>query len=136
MRRFRRPSWPGCSCCVWLALLLGGCGSGADEASPGPVTVTVLDPAHEVIFNPVWDMPAKFLLFSPLVGHDEKGEYEPRLARAWEASPDGRVWTYHLRTDVLWHDGVPFTHRRIRGLSSPFRARTLMHMEHAWVEKR
>ncbi len=26
-------------------------------------------------------------------------------------------------------------HRRIKGLSSPFRARTLMHMEHAWVEE-
>jgi len=33
----------------------------------------------------------------------------PRLARNWEHSEDYRRWTYHLRTDVRWHDGVPVT---------------------------
>ena len=34
---------------------------------------------------------------------------EPSLARSWEASGDGMTWTFHLRDDVRWHDGTPFT---------------------------
>ena len=35
----------------------------------------------------------------------------PNLARAFEMSPDGLTYTFHLRTDVQWHDGVKFTAR-------------------------
>ena len=34
---------------------------------------------------------------------------EPLLAESWEVSQDGRQWTFHLRRDVLWNDGEPFT---------------------------
>ncbi|MEO8114086.1 MAG: peptide ABC transporter substrate-binding protein, partial [Phenylobacterium sp.] len=32
----------------------------------------------------------------------------PGMATAWEASPDGLVWTFHLRP-AQWSDGVPVT---------------------------
>ncbi|MYD35780.1 MAG: ABC transporter substrate-binding protein [Dehalococcoidia bacterium] len=38
---------------------------------------------------------------------------EPSLARSWEASEDGMTWTFHLRDDVFWHDGRPFTARDV-----------------------
>jgi peptide/nickel transport system substrate-binding protein len=31
------------------------------------------------------------------------------LASSWEVDADSRVWTFNLRQDVVWHDGVPFT---------------------------
>ena len=34
---------------------------------------------------------------------------EPALAESWDRSDDGMTWTFHLRRDVTWHDGVPFT---------------------------
>ena len=34
---------------------------------------------------------------------------EPLLAESWERSDDGLTWTFHLRRDVNWHDGEPFT---------------------------
>lgn len=33
----------------------------------------------------------------------------PNLARSWDVSPDGLQWTFHLRKDVLWFDGVSFS---------------------------
>jgi len=37
------------------------------------------------------------------------GTLEPRLATGYEVSDDGLVYTVHLRDDVTWHDGEPFT---------------------------
>ncbi|MDH5746142.1 MAG: ABC transporter substrate-binding protein [Candidatus Bathyarchaeota archaeon] len=36
-------------------------------------------------------------------------ELQPGLAESWEISTDGLTYTYHLRNDVVWSDGVPFT---------------------------
>ena len=40
-------------------------------------------------------------------------EIEPALAESWERSDDGLEWTFHLRRDVSWHDGEPFTARDV-----------------------
>ena len=40
--------------------------------------------------------------------HDST-EIEPGLATAWDVSADGRVWTFHLRRGVTFHDGTPFS---------------------------
>ena len=36
-------------------------------------------------------------------------QVEPGLAESWERSDDGLTWTFHIRSDVRWHDGQPFT---------------------------
>jgi ABC-type transport system substrate-binding protein len=36
-------------------------------------------------------------------------EVEPSLAKSWETSADGLTWTFHLRDDVKFSDGTPFT---------------------------
>ncbi|HKR70220.1 MAG TPA: ABC transporter substrate-binding protein [Streptosporangiaceae bacterium] len=33
----------------------------------------------------------------------------PRLATSWTHSPNGLVWTYHIRHGVKWSDGTPLT---------------------------
>lgn len=52
---------------------------------------------------------AQWLAFLPLAVWNEKGDWEGRLAERWEHSPDYREWTYYIRPDVRWHDGVPVT---------------------------
>ncbi len=37
------------------------------------------------------------------------GEWHPAAADSWELSDDGRTWTFHLRQDAMWSDGVPVT---------------------------
>lgn len=39
----------------------------------------------------------------------ETGEPVPYLATQWAVSEDGLLWTFHLRDDVWFHDGTPFT---------------------------
>ena len=38
-----------------------------------------------------------------------EGEWHPAAADSWEQSEDGRTWTFHLRQDAMWSDGVPVT---------------------------
>ncbi len=39
---------------------------------------------------------------------DQTSNIEPCLATGWETSDDGKVWMFHLRKDVLFHDGTAF----------------------------
>jgi len=44
-----------------------------------------------------------------LVRVNDEGEYEGQLAKDWEISDDGLVYTFNLVEDARWHDGEPFT---------------------------
>jgi peptide/nickel transport system substrate-binding protein len=49
------------------------------------------------------------LVYDNLLGYDENLKTENQLAESFEYSTDGLSITYHLRPDVTWHDGEPFT---------------------------
>ncbi|HNT24083.1 MAG TPA: ABC transporter substrate-binding protein [Anaerolineales bacterium] len=49
------------------------------------------------------------LVYTPLLREGTNGRYVGELARSWEVSADGRVWTFHLNNNVKWHDGTRFT---------------------------
>ena len=44
-----------------------------------------------------------------LVTQNADGEYIPYLAESWAFSDDGLMWTFHLRDDVMFHNGDPVT---------------------------
>ena len=48
-------------------------------------------------------------VFDPLVELSPTMEPAPCLAESWTVSDDGTVYTFKLRQDVKWHDGVQFT---------------------------
>ncbi|HEY0069736.1 MAG TPA: ABC transporter substrate-binding protein [Chloroflexia bacterium] len=72
---------------------------GGDPASLNP-WLARHDPATRAIAG---------LLFNGLTRLDNHLQPQPDLAERWEVSPDGLALTFHLRTDVAWHDGAPFT---------------------------
>jgi peptide/nickel transport system substrate-binding protein len=49
------------------------------------------------------------LVAETLVRIDDRGEFQPGLARSWQRDADGRRWRFFLRTKVLMHDGTPLT---------------------------
>ena len=71
-----------------------------------------LDP---ITSNDMIAMRISELIFSGLVGIDEKQEIVADLAERWEISDDGRIYTFYLRKDVTWHpkeegqESMPFT---------------------------
>ncbi|HBY94483.1 MAG TPA: ABC transporter substrate-binding protein [Chloroflexi bacterium] len=49
------------------------------------------------------------LVFRGLTRATADGRIQPDLATRWEISPDSLSYTFHLRDDVFWHDGEPFS---------------------------
>lgn len=39
----------------------------------------------------------------------DHGMISPDLALSWELAGDGLTWTFHIRSDAVWHDGSPVT---------------------------
>jgi len=73
-------------------------------------TLTVLHGSDEWLLNPLAEDEARLLLFLPLVRYEGfEPEPLPALAESWEHSDDYRRWTFFLRRDLKWHDGVPVT---------------------------
>lgn len=48
------------------------------------------------------------LIYSGLVQITAGREVLPDLATSWETLNDGQTYVFHLRNDVLWHDGTKF----------------------------
>jgi len=90
--------------------LLAGCGGGKNSGkmvfyyneSDG---IATLDPAGAKNRSIIW---AVHQLYSTLVETDNKLQIVPGVARSWEVSADRKVWTFHLRGDVVFHDDAAF----------------------------
>ena len=52
---------------------------------------------------------ASHLFYNGLVDLDDDLEPTPELADSWDVEDDGALYRFHLRDDVTWHDGEPFT---------------------------
>jgi peptide/nickel transport system substrate-binding protein/oligopeptide transport system substrate-binding protein len=92
-----------------LGLFALACGGGGPESgvdrnvlhlSIGPDPAS-LDPIQAV---DVYRGQLVVYLYDGLVRFED-GEARPNLAESWEISDDGRVYTFHLRDDVHFHNG-------------------------------
>ncbi len=64
-----------------------------------------LDPAFARNQNTLW---MDNQLYNGLVQIDDSLKTRPCIAKTWEISPDGKVYTFHLRNDVYFHDDPLF----------------------------
>ena len=49
------------------------------------------------------------LIYSGLTKIDVSCNVVPDLAKSWQIFSDGKIYTFHLRDDVVWQDGVNFS---------------------------
>ncbi len=59
------------------------------------------------VYNPS-QLFAQSMVYEPLVSYQAGGKIKPNLARSWEISEDGKVYTFHLREGVKFSDGTDF----------------------------
>jgi peptide/nickel transport system substrate-binding protein len=148
---------------VLMALVIAGCGpqrvTPPPPAGPGG-TLRVILPFEPRTLAPNADRDegAAILLapnlYSRLLAVDADSRLIPDLAERWEVSPDGRSYTFRLRSGVRWHDGEPFgaedvrwtlarlarrpgmnaeAVRRIRAVSAPDPATVVVRLTEPWA---
>jgi peptide/nickel transport system substrate-binding protein len=103
--------------CILLCLtlfclaFLGGCAK--EDAKPDQVLKVAIGtdintwdiarfPAGDTRF--VWSQ-----IYETLVRLDQDLKMVPGLAESWESRDNGKIWIFHLRKGVKFHDGTPFT---------------------------
>jgi ABC-type dipeptide transport system, periplasmic component len=95
---------------IVAAIILSACGSGRNSGKQvfhynEQTGIASLDPALAKNQSIMWPV---HQLFNTLVEIDSNLNLVPSLATHWEVSDDRRVYTFHLRSDVFFHDNEAF----------------------------
>jgi oligopeptide transport system substrate-binding protein len=111
---------------LWLSIVitvlsLPACRQSADTGKQifhyNEVTgIATLDPAYAKNQSIIW---AVHQLYNTLVETDDNLHLVPSLARSWEISADRKTYTFHLRTDVFFHDNDAFPGGKGRRMIAP-----------------
>jgi peptide/nickel transport system substrate-binding protein len=99
-----------------LALVLLSAAGPAAAQAPGTFSLPIIDNAR--MWPLVGGLPnilVNKVLYSTLVKYDPR-HWAPvgDLAERWTVGEDRLTWTFHLRRNVTWHDGKPFTARDVK----------------------
>ncbi len=90
-------------------LLLAGCGRSLDRAE-----LVFINGAEPEVMDPA-AMTAQasgrlaYAVYEGLAAWSPAAMPEPGVAERWDISPDGLVYTFHLRRNALWTNGDPVT---------------------------
>jgi peptide/nickel transport system substrate-binding protein len=113
----RGVAWLGALAILFAA---AGCSRSGSNSAAGSDQLRIAIPINPTQLNPILAQNAvesfnDGLIFSLLVTHDDRHRQIPDLAAIVPTlanggiSRDGMTLTYHLRHNVRWHDGAPFT---------------------------
>lgn len=90
-----------------LLLFLPACGRKLDRADLvfiNGAEPELLDPA---VITAQSSGRVAYALLEGLTAFDAKAQPQPAAARSWDISEDGRVYTFHLRSEACWSNGDP-----------------------------
>jgi len=113
--------WPLCG--LSLLLFFGGCNTADETNHPGITETHTPEYGDTFIEASIGDasnlLPVlasdsassaiNSMIYNGLVRYDKNLQIEGELAQSWEISDDNLTISFHLRKDVTWHDGEPFT---------------------------
>ena len=108
LRRSDAPTLP--LACLALAFVLAGCLHPEPPANLVIINGNEPESLDPAIVTGVSEMRITKALFEGLLRLDPKtAQPIPGLAERWDASSDGKVYTFHLRTKAAWSTGQPIT---------------------------
>ena len=111
-KTFRLNSITTCIAPIALLLALAACHPSETSSHKTVFNInldeglTSLDPAFCRNQNTIW---MDNQLYNGLVQIDDSMHVQPSIAKSWDLSPDGKVYTFHLRSDVYFHDDPLFS---------------------------
>lgn len=105
------------SLCLCIILVVSGVASfrplNANASSTGNITIglvgTPVDPFNPLTQVALLDGWIQNILYMPLITTLANGSTVPYLAENYSVSPDGLTYTFGLRSNAVWSDGVPIT---------------------------
>lgn len=77
--------------------------------------IASLDPAFAKSQSVMW---ADHQIYNTLVETDDNLNIVPSLAKAWDISTDNLTFTFHLRSDVVFHDNAAFSNGKGRAMTA------------------
>ena len=113
---------------VWLgmmALVLLATGCGQRQGDEGNLAIfkynesagiLTLDPIYAKDLPHIW---ACNQVFNSLVAFDDQMNLVPMVAKSWDISEDGLIYTFHLRDDVQFHQDTCFYQSALRQDQGP-----------------
>lgn len=99
---------------VIISCFFASCSQKSEENIPNPNTITISLGADAKRLIPMLASDSASgdisgWIFNGLTKYDKDIKITGDLAESWDVSTDGQVITFHLRHNVKWHDGAPFT---------------------------
>jgi oligopeptide transport system substrate-binding protein len=92
-----------------LLLTLSSCGKSRPRADLVFINGAEPESIDPAIVTDQVGMRIASALFEGLCRIDEAGKPHPGMAERWDVSPDRKTYTFHLRPNATWSDGVAFT---------------------------
>jgi oligopeptide transport system substrate-binding protein len=102
-------------CCFLVGIFLAGLLTAGCFRREPPADLTIINGAEPESLDPAIivsqpDMRIVLGMFEGLTRLDPKtGRAVPGLAERWDVSQDGKIYTFHLRTNLMWSTGGPIT---------------------------
>ncbi|MBE2282328.1 MAG: peptide ABC transporter substrate-binding protein [Prosthecobacter sp.] len=92
-----------------LLLSLVACGKSRPRADLVFINGAEPESIDPAIVTDQFGMRIASALFEGLCRIDEAGKAQPGMAERWDVSPDRKTYTFHLRPNAMWSDGMPLT---------------------------
>ena len=94
--------------CVAACILISGCAPHEPRADITIINNGEPETLDSALLTGIPEMRIAIGFFEGLARLDPKtAQPIPGLAQSWEISPDGKTYTFHLRTNLVWSTGEP-----------------------------
>ena len=87
----------------------GGGGTVGEQKAENTIITALTDFGAEATDPTLYESIWGWSMYDSLITTDKDGKYVGEVAKSWTVSPDGLTWTFTIRDDIKFWDGVKLT---------------------------